>query len=400
MKDYNKRTDFNFGKYELRHLHAKPIPFAKLYLSKNVGLKYTLAALTGVIYSVLALFFVKNTGAFTYGLSSLMQGFAKLFSFFAYKNLPADVAAKIYSAMFWGLLLIANIPLFIFSWKKIGHRFTMMTLVFLVSNSLSGFLLDLIPGIGDISLFGSTELWCNDPEVHAEWIHTLNNYHIQILPFSVPQALFVDYHPANYVKPVLLILSTVTYAFIASFVFAVLFIVGGSTAGTDFISVYLSGEKKKSVGTLFFALNFVCITVASALGTFTPACLAAPECASSEFFFNANWVGTIISLLLFTFLYKGLYPTGRRCRVEVYSPKAKKIRDLLYKNNYVHGSSIVERIGGYSNKKQNMLITICSAVELPMVIDQINQVDRESTITISRIEALDGPFNLQRPGSF
>ncbi|MCQ3907346.1 MAG: YitT family protein [Mycoplasmoidaceae bacterium] len=85
-----------------------------------------------------------------------------------------------------------------------------------------------------------------------------------------------------------MILSTVTYAFIASFVFAILFIVGGSTAGTDIISVYLAGAKKKDVGTFFLALNLGMITLASAIGTFTPACLACPECRSVEFFFSAN----------------------------------------------------------------------------------------------------------------
>ncbi|MCQ3908224.1 MAG: DUF2179 domain-containing protein [Mycoplasmoidaceae bacterium] len=175
--------------------------------------------------------------------------------------------------------------------------------------------------------------------------------------------------------------------------------VGGSTAGTDIISVYLAAEKKMNVGTFFLALNLVMITLASAIGTFTPACLACSQCRSVEFFFNSNWVGTLISMLIFTAIYKKLYPNSRKCKVEVYSKKSKQIRDLLYKNHYVHGSSLADRIGGYSNKKQQMFITICSATELPMIIDQINQVDSASTITISKLEAVDGPFNLQRQGS-
>ncbi len=104
-------------------------------------------------------------------------------------------------------------------------------------------------------------------------------------------------------------------------------------------------------------------------------------------------------MLIFTFIYKKLYPNSRKCKVEVYSRKAKQIRDLLYKNHYVHGSSLADRMGGYSKKKQSMFITICAATELPMVIDQINQVDKDSMITISKLESVDGPFNLQRQGS-
>ncbi len=397
-KDYT-RTNFNYGKYELRHLHAKPIPFAKLYLNKNVKLKYIIAILCGIAFAFLTTCFVKNTGALSYGLSSFLQGIARLCNYFVTVAL-GEFNKTIYSAFFWGLLLIGNIPLFIFAWKKVGHRFAMLTLTFLIANSISGFAFDFIPGIEGWTLFGNTTLWCAQETSHSEWIHVLTEqYHIQILPFSVPEELAVDFHPSNYVKPLLLILSTVTYAFIASFVFAVLFIVGGSTAGTDIISVYLAAEKKKNVGTFFLVLNLIMITLASAIGTFIPACLACPECRSVEFFFNANWLGTLISMLIFTAIYKKLYPNTRRCKVEVYSNKAKQIRDLLYKNNYVHGSSLAERIGGYKLKKQQMFITICSATELPMLINQINKVDPLSTITISKLDAVDGPFALQRQGS-
>ncbi|XQP55208.1 MAG: YitT family protein [Mycoplasmoidaceae bacterium] len=390
----NKRTDFNYGKYELRHLHAKPIPFAKLYLNKSIPLKYVIAGLCGIVFAFLTTCFIKNTGAFSYGLSSFLQGIAKLSNYFITKA-TGEYNSMVYSALFWGLLLVGNAPLFIFAWFKVGHRFAMLTLTFLIANSLSGFAFDFIPGIDGWSLFGQTALLAGQ----ANWIKELGVYHIQVLPFSVHGDLIPSYDPANYVKPLLLILSTVTYAFIASFVFAVLFIVGGSTAGTDIVSVYLAAEKKMNVGTFFLALNIVMITLASAIGSFTPACLACKECQSVEFFFNSNWVGTLISMLIFTAIYKKLYPNTRRCKVEVYSPKAKQIRDLLYKNHYVHGSSLTDRVGGYSNKKQKMFITICSATELPMIIDQINKIDNDSTITISKLEAVDGPFNLQRQGS-
>lgn len=396
-KKDNKRTDFNYGKYELRHLHAKPIPFAKLYLNKSILLKYVIAALAGIVFAFLTTCFIKNTGAFSYGLSSFLQGIAKLCSYFVYKS-GVSHPEMIYSAMFWGLLLIGNGPLFIFAWFKVGKRFALLTLTFLVTNSIFGFIFDFIPGIDGWSLFGQTALTCAHG-AEGCWIDVLESLNVKVLPFSVPRDLAAQYDPSNYVKPVLLILSTVTYAFIASFVFAILFIVGGSTAGTDIVSVYLAAEKKKNIGTFFLALNIIMITLASAIGTFTPACLACPECRSVEFFFNSNWVGTLVSMLIFTALYKKLYPNSRKCKVEVYSKKTKEIRDLLYKNHYVHGSSLTERIGGYSKKKQWMFVTICSATELPMVIDQINTVDSSSTITISKLEAVDGPFALQRQGS-
>lgn len=396
MKKDNKRINFNYGKYELRHLHAKPIPFAKLYLNRWVPLKYIVTITCGIVFALLTTFFIKNTGAFSYGLSSFLQGIAKLCSYFAYEHLSKDTAKIIYSILFWGLLLVGNIPLLFFAWKKVGHRFTMLTLTFLITNAIAGFCFDFIPGINGWSLFGQTMLM---PSVADDWVSKLNNLNIQVLPFSVHGDLVINYNAANYVKPILLILSAITYAFIASFVLAVLFVVGGSTAGTDIVSVYLAAEKKMNVGTFFLVLNIIMITLAAIIGIYTPVSLACQECRDIEFFFNANWVGTLISLLIFTAVYKKLYPNTRRCKVEVYSKKAKEIRDLLYKNNYVHGSSLTQRIGGYSKKKQDMFITVCSATELPMLIDQINSIDNNSIITISNLYAVDGPFNLQRQGS-
>lgn len=398
MKTKNKRTDFNFGKYELRQLNTKPIPFAKLYLNKSIALKYIVAVATAIAFALLTTFFIKSTGAFSYGLSSFLQGIAKLASYFIHKNMDKQTADTIYSALFWGLIFVGNIPLLIFAWFKVGHRFAMLTGTFLVVNALAGFAFGYIPGLNGWSMFGNTTLWCSDPDKLC-WIDQLNSQGIQVLPFSVPRSLVDNYDPSNYVKPFLLILSTVTYAFIASFVFATLFIVGGSTAGTDVISVYLAGEKKKNVGTLFLILNICMISLGSLLGTYIPACLEVPDCKGVEFFFNANWIGTLISMFIFVTIYKKLYPSTSRCKVEVYSNKTKEIRNLLYKNNYQHGSNITTRTGGFSNKKQQMFTTICTATELPMLIDQINSIDKKSTIAISKLYAIDGPFSLQRQGT-
>ncbi|MCQ3907347.1 MAG: hypothetical protein MJ219_00905 [Mycoplasmoidaceae bacterium] len=114
MKNSNKRTNFNFGKYELRHLHAKPIPFAKLYLNKSLPLKYVIAGLCGIVFAFLTTCFIKNTGAFSFGLSSFLQGIAKLCNYFI-TDKTGHFNATIYSGLFWGLLLVGNIPLFVFA---------------------------------------------------------------------------------------------------------------------------------------------------------------------------------------------------------------------------------------------------------------------------------------------
>ena len=385
-------NEFDTAAYQIQRLSGRPLPFSKLYLSKNIALKYLLAAILGVVYACLTLFFIKNTGGYSYGLSSLLQGISKLCSYFVYK---AEVknASAIYSAMFWGLILVCNIPLFIFSWKKIGHRFTLLTLTFLLVNTAAGLGFDQIPNIANCTIFGKTNLTGS-----AQWITDLTNNHIQVLPFSVPSSLSLGYDAGNYVKPLILILSTVAYSFIAAFAFSILFIIGGCTAGTDFISVYLASRTKVKLSSFFFCLNLVCITLGSTLGCFIPSCLNNKDCVCVEFFFSANYVATVISLAVFTVLYKKIYPTGFRCKVEVYSKKHKEIKTDLYKHKYVHGSNLTEVTGGFSNKANGKFSTLCSYIELPLIIDRINKIDEHATIAITKLAAIDGNFAIKNPG--
>jgi uncharacterized membrane-anchored protein YitT (DUF2179 family) len=46
------------------------------------------------------------------------------------------LAPTIFNVLFWGLYIVANIPLFIFAHRKIGRTFANLTMVFVVVNSL------------------------------------------------------------------------------------------------------------------------------------------------------------------------------------------------------------------------------------------------------------------------
>lgn len=398
-KDY-RSTDFRISAYSTGTLKPKGLPFAKLYFSKNVAAKYALAALAGVIFAVLSLFLLKNTGGFSYGLGALLQGLSRLISYLIYASHAVDksTAALLYSLLFWGLLLVFNIPLFIFSWKKIGHRFTLLSLTFIAVDVGVGLALDQIPGIANINLLGDTNLYVNQT-YNAQWIKDMKELGVKIVPFTVPSNLIDSYHPANYIKSFLLILYGLVYALFAGVVFAMLYIVGGCTSGSDFVSTYLAIKKKKDIGIVFLIINILCVTLGVVLGCFIPAVLVNKDCASVEFFLSSNYISTLLSLALFTIMFKIFYPRSKKFRVEVFSNKTNKIRDALYKNYYVHASSIDHVQGGYSKKKQTRFMTICSTMELPMLLDQINRIDDNATISVTKLTLLAGPFASQQLGS-
>lgn len=409
-KDY-KDLDFNKGIYKVGNVSAKGLPFAKLYFSKNIGLKYGLAALLGLIFAILALFLVKNTGGFSFGFSGLMQGIDRLIVYFIYKSgVSADKAKLAYSILFWGLILVANVPLFFFSWKKIGKRFTLLTLTFLVTNSLSGLLLDLIPGINNIFIFGDTTLYVvnNLPAGYTSWIVRLREMGINIIPFSVPESLriltvgdvtYTIYDPANYAKPFFLLIAQLVYAFAGGFAFSIIYIIGGSTAGTDFLSVYLSAKKGMNVSTAFFFINLGCVILASVLGCYIPAALEIKECSGYQFFFSANLINTIVSLLVFTLFFRKFYPRNKKYRVEIISNKVNDIKSTLYKQHYVHASSLSKFTGGYKSKQIPSMMTICSTLELPLLLDIINTIDKNAIVDVTDIKYFQGSFASRLMGS-
>jgi uncharacterized membrane-anchored protein YitT (DUF2179 family) len=49
-----------------------------------------------------------------------------------------------------------NIPLFVFSFKKIGKTFTLITIVFVFINTVVGLGISYIPNIDHIFIFGNT----------------------------------------------------------------------------------------------------------------------------------------------------------------------------------------------------------------------------------------------------
>jgi uncharacterized membrane-anchored protein YitT (DUF2179 family) len=69
----------------------------------------------------------------------------------------------------------------------------------------------------------------------------------------------------------LLFIYSSTYAIITSISYAIVFILGGSTAGSDYITVYLSEKKNKSIGAMFMILNLSFLLMGVSIGTFASA---------------------------------------------------------------------------------------------------------------------------------
>jgi uncharacterized membrane-anchored protein YitT (DUF2179 family) len=82
-------------------------------------------------------FLIKNTGLYNAGLNAIVQGIARITNTLMLSNdSTKDIAPVVFNILFWGLYIVANVPLFIFAHRKIGKTFANLTMVFVIVNSL------------------------------------------------------------------------------------------------------------------------------------------------------------------------------------------------------------------------------------------------------------------------
>jgi uncharacterized membrane-anchored protein YitT (DUF2179 family) len=103
--------------------------------------------------------------------------------------------------------------------------------------------------------------------------------------------------------------------------------------------------------------------------------------------------------LFFGFLLSYFYPINKWVKVEIHGKNNEMIRDYLFNSNYKHSLTFIKTEGGYSRQESKMLVTICSYVELPRIINKIRQVDHDAFITVSYIRGIDGNMSVYRQGS-
>jgi uncharacterized membrane-anchored protein YitT (DUF2179 family) len=77
----------------------------------------------------------------------------------------------------------------------------------------------------------------------------------------------------NITNAFLLLLYCFIYAIISSLGYALIYILGGSTGGSDFITIYLSQEKNKKVGLMFIIVNAICMLIGITIGSYGAGCL-------------------------------------------------------------------------------------------------------------------------------
>lgn len=149
-----------------------------------------------------------------------------------------------------------------------------------------------------------------------------------------------------------------------------------STGGTDFVALYVSNQLNKSLWEYVFIFN---------------------ACILLIFGFLFGWLAAGYSILfqfITTKTISTFYQRYKRMTLQITTTKAKEIIES-YINNYKHGISCVEAMGGYSKKRMSILHTVVSSYEVSEVVSLMKEVDPNIIINVLQTENFYGSFYQQ-----
>jgi uncharacterized membrane-anchored protein YitT (DUF2179 family) len=161
-----------------------------------------------------------------------------------------------------------------------------------------------------------------------------------------------DYDPY---KGLLLFIYATVYGLISSLGYGILYIVGGCSAGGDFVSIYYSSIKHKPLGGLMIIVNSSLMVVGSTIGSYISTGLIDPQGFSFPFFLSANLVASFLSVVIFGLLLNRIFPLHRIVKVEIISDRLMEVRNELFESKFTHSMTISKGIGAYSLKDKDIL---------------------------------------------
>ncbi len=146
-----------------------------------------------------------------------------------------------------------------------------------------------------------------------------------------------------------------------------------STGGTDFVALYVSNKKGKSIWGYVFVFNTIILIIFGSM-------------------FGWMYAGySILFQFISTKTIDNFYHRYERVTMQITTKKANEVMDS-YVNKYRHGISCVEAVGGYSKEKMNLLHTVVSSYEVQDIVDLMKEVDDQIIINVFKTENFYGGF--------
>ncbi len=366
-------------RYNAVYFKSNIVKFSKYLIKKNSKRRYLYTALLAMLTAVITVFLVQNSGLYTAGFSGVFQGIARIVQAAMLKaNVNEYSVNIIYNLLFWGLYFVANIPLLIFSYKKISKEFTYLTIIYIVFNQLTGLALSQIPDIHNIYIFGNTTADIGGLE-------------------------FVKLTPWNGFESFLLLIYSIISGLLFALPYTLIYIFSGCTGGSDVVSIYYAIQKNRNIGSIIIIVNIICLMIATLLGSFGAQALydwniligdaSTSTKATSlvvQAIFSPNLIFSFVTSTIIGFIVNYFFPRMKFVQVKVFTPNVAEMRDKFLDAGYKHDIYFNKSVNAINNESFDILETICMYVELPNLLAMIRNIDKTSIISINRLSDIDG----------
>ena len=146
-----------------------------------------------------------------------------------------------------------------------------------------------------------------------------------------------------------------------------------STGGTDFIALYVSNKKGKSIWEYVFIFNTTILIIFGAM-------------------FGWEHAGySILFQFISTKTIDSFYHRYERVTLQITTSHAEALM-IAYTRQFKHGISCTEAIGGFSHKKMNLLHTVVSSYEVQDIVALMREIDPKVIINVVKTEDFFGGF--------
>lgn len=146
-----------------------------------------------------------------------------------------------------------------------------------------------------------------------------------------------------------------------------------STAGTDFIALYVSNKKNKSIFEYIFVFNTIILCIFGLI-------------------FGWRYAGySIVFQYISTKTINTFYKRYKRVTLQITTKMPEAIVEG-YTSMYHHGISVISGYGGYSHKPMSLLHTVVSAYEAQDIAYLMRSIDPKIIINVIPTETFYGGF--------
>jgi len=155
---------------------------------------------------------------------------------------------------------------------------------------------------------------------------------------------------------------------------AIIYMPGSSTGGTDFVIMSIRKLRPHlSIGTISLVVDGVVIL------------LGWPVFGD----INAVLYGVLMTIVSTTIIDKLMYGTGTRRMLLVISDKAKEIADAIMEETE-RGATLADVRGAYTGKPHQMMMCVCSKVEVFTSRRIINRIDPAAIVMLTTVDEAYG----------